>query len=167
MKVLLKKTVDKLGMIGDVVEVKIGYARNYLLPYGLAVEPTAGNIRAIEEEKKAYLERLARERAAMQERARLLQGTEVTIAARANEEGHLYGSIGPAQILAALAEKNIFIEAEQVALDEPIRQLDKHDVTVRFAHEIEATIHVWVVPHREAEEGQTEAPAPAESSEEA
>jgi large subunit ribosomal protein L9 len=149
MKLLLRKNVRKLGQIGDVVEVKSGYARNYLLPYNLATEPTEANLRAIEEEKQQYLEELAKQRKEIEARAKVLSGKEVTIAARANEEGHLYGSVGPAQIAAALAEEGAFIEPSEVQLGEPIRQLDKYDVQLVFDQDVTATVHVWVVPARE------------------
>lgn len=155
MKVLLRKNMPKLGSIGDVVNVKPGYARNYLLPQGMAVEPSPANLKAVEVEKQRHLEQLAKLREEMQAKAKAVAGKELTITARANEEGHLYGSIGPAQIVAALSDEKIFVEAENIKLDEPIRQLDKYDVEVRFAEDITATIHVWVVP---AHEGQQEAP---------
>ena len=164
MKVLLKKNVAKLGTIGDVVEVKPGYARNYLLPHGLAVEPTDANIKAIEADKQRFLERLAQDRAAQESRAAAIQGKEITISARANEEGHLYGSIGPAQIAAALAAENSFVEPEHIVLDEPIRRLDKYDVTVRFAKDLTTEIHVWVVPTHDAD-ADPEALAPTDDSE--
>lgn len=158
MKVLLRKNVPDLGRIGDIVEVKPGHARNYLLPQALAVQPTRANLLAVEAEKKRYLQELAKQRAEIEARAELLRGKELTIAARANEEGHLYGSVGPAQIVAALAEENIFIDVDNVALDEPIRQLDKYDVVVRFAEDVQTTIHVWVVPVRDDRPGEDAAP---------
>ena len=150
MKVLLRRNVSKLGQIGDVVEVRDGYARNYLIPEGLAVVPTEGNIRAVEREKEAYLAELARRRAELETQAKLLNGKEFTITARANEEGHLYGSVGPAQIAAAIGKEGILIEPEQILLDEPIRKLDKYELAVRFAEGVEASIVLWVVPLREA-----------------
>ena len=105
MKVLLQKNVQNVGKIGDVVEVKAGYARNYLLPQGLAVHPNAVNLRAVEAAKQAYLEELAKIRTELEAKAAVVNGREGTISARANEEGHLYGSIGPAQISAALADQ--------------------------------------------------------------
>ncbi len=149
MKVLLRKNVYNLGQIGDVVDVKPGYARNYLLPQQLAYQPSEANIRRVEGEKAADLEELARVKAEIEARAKLIEGKEVTIAARANEEGHLYGSVGPAQIVAALAEQNVFVEPRNIQLDEPIRQLDKYDVTIRFDQDVTAGISVWVVPVRE------------------
>lgn len=163
MKVLLRKNVRKLGIIGDIVEVKNGYARNYLIPSGLGIAPTEGNIRRVEEEKAKYLEELAKQREELAARATLLDGKEVTISARANEEGHLYGSIGPAQIAAAMSETGVFIEPGEVQLAHPIRRLDKYDVALELAEDITATIHVWVVPVRDGyAEGQVLASAPPE-----
>ncbi len=168
MRVLLRKNVSKLGHIGEVVDVKPGYARNYLLPQGLATEPTKANLKAIEADKQRYLEELAKQRAELEAKAAVVDGKEITLAARANEEGHLYGSVGPAQIVAALAEENVFIEAEHIVLPEPIRQLDKYEVPIHFAEDVSATISVCIVPlHEEGEEGETpaetdEAPAEAE-----
>lgn len=158
MNVLLRRNVRKLGQIGEVVDVKPGYARNYLIPQGLAIQPTEANIRKVEKDKARYLEELAKQRAELEARAQVLRDREITIPARANEEGHLYGSVGPAQIAAALAEDNVFIEPELIELPQAIRQLDKYDVDVVFDEEVRATIHVWIVPIRE--EGE-EAPAAA------
>ena len=149
MKVLLRKNVPHLGKIGEVVNVKPGYARNYLVPQRLAVEPTEGNLKAIEAEKAAYLAELAKQHAEVEAQAAIVAGKEVTIACRANEEGHLYGSVGPAQISAALAEAGVFVDSEYIQLDDPIQQLDKYDVKIRFNEEVSATVHVWIVPVRE------------------
>ena len=166
MKVLLRKNVAKLGKIGDVVEVKPGYARNYLLPHGLAYEPSRSNLRQVEVEKQKYLQELARQRAEIEARAQLVQGKEVTISARANPDGHLYGSVGPAQIGAALAELKVFVEANNIVLPEPIRKLDKYEVALDFGQDVKATISVWVVPvHGEGEEAPAEAPAEGDKAE--
>ncbi len=159
MKVLLRKNVPHLGKIGEVVDVKPGYARNYLVPQRLAVEPTEGNLKAIEAEKAAYLAELAKQHAEIEAKAALVAGKEVTIACRANEEGHLYGSVGPAQVSAALAETGVFVEAEYIQIDTPIQQLDKYDVKIRFSEEVSATVHVWVVPVREANIDEADVPA--------
>ncbi|MCE5278563.1 MAG: 50S ribosomal protein L9 [Planctomycetaceae bacterium] len=161
MKLLLKKNVSNLGTIGEVVDVKTGYARNFLVPRGLAVEPTAANLKAVEADKQRYLEELAKQRQEFEAKAKLVQGKEITISARANEEGHLYGSIGPAQIAEALAAEKAFVDAENIVMAEPIRQLDKYDVTIKFPHDVSATIHVWVVPIRDEETPET-TPPPAE-----
>ena len=145
MQVLLRRNVSKLGRIGDVVEVKNGYARNYLLPHRIATAPTEANIKAIEADKQVYLAELAKQQAELKAQADLIQGKEVTITSRSNDEGHLYGSVGPAQIASALAEEGLFVDSHYIHLDEPLRQLDKYDVLVRFDEEISATIHVWVI----------------------
>ncbi len=151
MKLLLRENISNLGIIGDVVDVKPGYARNYLIPQGKATAPTEANIKAVEADKARYLEQLAEQRKELEIRAKAVDGKEITISSRANEEGHLYGSIGPAQIAAALAEEKVFVNAQEIVLPEPIRQLDKYDVEIRFAENVQATIHVWVVPIRDEE----------------
>jgi large subunit ribosomal protein L9 len=158
MKVLLKKTILKLGRIGDVVEVKDGYARNYLLPQRLAVEPTEANLRAIEEEKQKYLEELARLQEQFQATADLIDGKELTIVAKANDDGHLYGSIGPAQVASALGADGAVIDANFIAIDEPFRQVGEYDVEVIFADEIRSKLHL-VVAAEGAEPEADEEPA--------
>ena len=158
MKVLLRQNVRKLGQIGDLVDVKPGYARNYLLPEGLAIAPTDANLKIVEAEKKRHLEELARMREELEAKAAVVKGKEITISARANEEGHLYGSIGPAQIEAALAAENIFIDSKYIELDHPIRQLDKYDVQIRFSPDIASTIHVWVLPSHDSDKARTPNP---------
>ena len=165
MKLLLRKNVRKLGVIGDVVEVNPGYARNCLIPQGLATQPTKANLQKVEQDKALYLEELARQRSDLEARASLLNGKEITISARANEEGHLYGSIGPAQIAAAMAEAEFFVDAEHIVLDEPIRRLDKYEVELRFAEDVKAAISVWVVPIYDADQEAPPAEAPTEASE--
>ncbi len=152
MKVLLQKNISKLGKIGDVVEVKPGYARNYLLPQGLAARPTKANLKAIKVAKQRNLAELARQREQIEARAAELQGMEITLSVLANEEGHLYGSVGPAQICAALAKEGVFVDPQNIRLAEPIQQLDKYEVPVHFAEGATATIQVWIVPVRDADE---------------
>jgi large subunit ribosomal protein L9 len=149
MKVLLRRNVLNLGKIGEVVDVKAGYARNSLLPQLLAVQPSEANLKAVEAEKEEYLKELARQKAQLEAKAAVLQGKEITISVRANEEGNLYGSVGPAQIIAALAADNIFIQAENIIMSEPIRTLDKYDIKVRFSEDVTATIHVGIVAIKE------------------
>jgi large subunit ribosomal protein L9 len=150
MKVLLRENVRKLGQIGEVVDVKPGYARNYLIPHGMAAMPTEANVRAVEAAKAKYLAELAKQREAHQQRADAIDGTEVTISALANVEGQLYGSVGPAQIAAALAEEGHVVEPSEVILEEGIKTLDKYEVTIELAEEITAKVNVWVVPDRES-----------------
>jgi large subunit ribosomal protein L9 len=146
MKVLLRQDVPNVGIIGDVVEVGEGYARNYLLPQRVAVTPTAANLKRVEVEK------VERELAAKQRLevlkavAAKLAGTSVTIKAKANEMGHLFGSVTEQHIADALAVEGYKVELAQVALAAPIRTLDKFRVPIKLADGIEAEIDVWVVP---------------------
>jgi len=167
MKVLLRRNVSKLGKIGELVEVREGYARNFLLPQHLAVAPTTANVKAVEAEKAKYLAEMAAKKAEFQARADAMADKQITITARANEEGQLYGSVGPAQIVAALASENIFIDEEMVEMDTAIRRLDKYDVDIIFSDEVKTIIHVWVVPLREeGEEASAEETPAAEAAEE-
>lgn len=154
MKLLLTKTIEHLGIVGDVVNVKPGYARNYLLPQRLATEPTEGNMRAIAEARKQAELELAKQRQLMEALCERLEGVEVTIKARANEAGVLYGSVGKREIAHALGEEGYGVAIDKIVLRDPIRQLDKFDVTVRLADDLKATIKVWVVREKTEEEEQ-------------
>lgn len=145
MQLLLLKDVSRLGYVGDVVNVKTGYARNYLLPQRLATEPTDENIAAIQEAKVAAAAERARKAREWQTLAQSLADVSVTIEAAANEEGTLYGSVGPREISAALKAAGHPIEPSQVALDQPIRTVDNRPVTIRFNDDISAQVKVWVV----------------------
>ena len=164
MKLLLRKDIPNLGLVGDIVEVSAGHARNYLLPERLAVEPTKANLRAIEEEKKRAEEERAARRAALEAAAENLRQVEVTIAAAANPEGHLYGSVGPREIAAALRDEGHDVEPAQVRISAPIRNLDTAVVKVEFAPEIIAEVKVWVVREQGFEDDQ---PADETASDEA
>jgi len=154
MKLLLRKDIPKLGLVGDVVEVKEGYARNYLIPQDLAVEPSPANMKKIEEEKrKVEQERKAR-RSALEARATRLNDVEVTISAACNPDGQLYGSVGSREIAAALRDEGHDVEAKQICLHDPIRQLDTVAVPVAFADDLTVEVKVWVV--RETGSGEIE-----------
>lgn len=162
MQVLLTKDVRKLGHVGDVVEVKPGYARNYLYPQRLAIEPTEENLRGIEEAKKtAALER-ARRNQAFEGLCEKLRDFQLTIEAAANAEGTLYGSVGPARVADGLRAHGFEVLAEHVMLDPPIRTLDTRQVTLEFTDEISTQIKVWVVREGEA---QRDEPGESESTE--
>jgi large subunit ribosomal protein L9 len=160
MKLLLTKDIAELGIVGDVVEVSAGYARNYLLPQHLAIEPTEANFRALAEERRKAEERRRTLREAKLALAEQLKEVEVTIAAAANPDGVLYGSVGPREISAALKEEGYNIEPGEVNLHTPIRRLDNVQVEIRLGDEINSEVKVWVVRSRgseafEEEEGET------------
>jgi large subunit ribosomal protein L9 len=145
MKLLLRRDVYKVGLAGDVVEVKDGYARNYLLPEHLAVAPTKANMKKVEEDKRRAEEERRLLRVALEQRAARLEGVEVTISAACNVEGHLYGSVGRREVAAALRDEGHDVEPKQVQLHDPIRQLDTVTVPVIFADDLTVDVKVWVV----------------------
>lgn len=154
MKLLLCKNVRTLGIVGDVVEVAPGYARNYLLPQGLATEPTQGNMRRLAAARKeAELER-ARYRAEMESLAGRLKDVEVTIHSLANEEGVLYGSVGRREIAQALGAEGYGIDMDQVNLPRPIRHLDTVPVEIKLADDLRVTVKVWVVREKTGDEAE-------------
>ena len=148
MKLLLRRNVARLGGVGDVVDVRPGYARNYLLPYGLGIEPTEANIKSLESDKHARLLVEAETRKELESLAAKLDKVEVTIIAKANEQGHLFGAIHAKEIVAALAEEGFIVQESVVELDDAIRQLDKYQVFLRLDDDLKAEIAVWVVPEK-------------------
>lgn len=160
MKLLLRRDIHRLGLAGDVVEVKEGYARNYLIPQHLAVLPTQANMKRIEEDKKLAEAERARRRTLLEQQVEKLRGVEVTISAACNVEGHLYGSVGPREIAAALRDLGHTVDAKNVHLHEPIKRLDTLTVPVIFADDLTVEVKVWVV--REAGSGLEEEEAKEE-----
>jgi large subunit ribosomal protein L9 len=145
--VVLVNDLVHVGKQGDLVEVKPGYARNYLLPYGHAVIPTIENLRTLEQYKikvqKAREARVADLKVLAEQLSRL---PAVTIEANATEEGHLYGSIGPAEISRTLKGKNLLVEADMVRLENPIKEANTlTEVPLSLGYGIEAKIQVLVV----------------------
>ena len=145
MKLLLTKDVAKLGIVGDVVEVASGYARNYLLPNRLATQPTEANMRALAEERAKAEDRRRLAHEALRAQAEKLADVEVTITAPANKEGVLYGSVGSREIAAALREEGHGVDASLINLSTPIRHLDNILVDVVLAEDITTKVKVWVV----------------------
>jgi len=146
MKVLLCADVKRLGWLGDIVEVKTGYARNCLLPQGLAKVATKGNIRALAQEKAKRSEGRIQERKHLEAAAAAVEGAEAVLAAKANELGHLFGSVGAHDIALNLREQGFEVADEVVQLDENIKQVGTTEVTLKFAAELTAVVTVVVVP---------------------
>jgi large subunit ribosomal protein L9 len=132
MKVLLCEDVEKLGWVGDVVEVSEGYARNYLLPRRLGIVPTKGNLRSLAQAKAKKAEQLKTVRERAEQAASTIAGAEVVISAKANEQGHLFGSVGPSEIAANLREQGFQVADEAVRLSEHIKDLGEHAVEIVF-----------------------------------
>ena len=145
MKVILTEDVSSLGLMGTVVEVAKGYARNFLIPQGKAMEATPGNLARVEQAKAKYFQAQAKAREAAMVQVAHLEGVGVTIAQRVGEEDRLYGSVTAAMIAEALADKGFEIDKKQLELEEPIKKLGSYEVAVRLAPEVKGTITVEVV----------------------
>ena len=149
-KLLLQESIKNLGRVGDVVEVSPGYARNYLLPQGLAVEPTAGNLKKVEARRKE-IERIERERRDQQERLiKQLEGRDVTLERKANDQGNLYGAVSGTDIAKALQADGYNVEPDDVLLPGRLDRIDTYTVKVRFAEDLETDVKVYVAPDAES-----------------
>jgi len=145
-KVLLCQDIMRLGWLGDIVEVPTGYARNYLLPQGLAKAVTEANIKSLAKEKAKRSEQRIHERKRLDAAASAVQGAEAVIAAKANEQGNLFGSVGSQQIADNLRQQGFEVADEIVQLPEHIKQVGTFtDVVLKFAEDLTATVTVVVV----------------------
>lgn len=149
MKVLLCEDIQKLGWFGDIVEVNNGYARNYLIPQRLATTVSDNNIRSLAEEKSKRAEQRIKEKKRLEEAAKAVDGAEAVIAAKANEQGHLFGSITNKQIAANLREQGFTVADEVVSLHEHIKEVGSHKIKLRFDENITASVNVVVVPEKQ------------------
>lgn len=145
MKVILRKNFDQLGKVGDVVNVKDGYARNYLIPRQIAYQATAGNIRALEEEKKQIQKREAKELEEAQKLAAELEKVSVTIPVKVGEEDKIFGTVTNQMIVDALKEKGFEIDKRKVEITEQIKSLGIYTVAVKLHSNVTASIKTWVV----------------------
>lgn len=143
-KLLLKESIKHVGRVGDIVEVSAGYARNYLVPKDLAVEPTPGNVKKVEERKKE-IERIEKERRGQQEKViAKLKGVEVHLERRANEQGHLFGSVGATDIAKQLQAQGFEVNPDDVTLPGKLDRVADYTVVVAFAEDLKTEIKVWV-----------------------
>jgi large subunit ribosomal protein L9 len=148
-KLLLKESIKNVGRVGDIVEVSPGYARNFLLPRDLAVQPTPDNVKKVEERRKE-IERQERERREQQERmVQQMAGVEVQLERRANEQGHLFGSVTATDVAKGLQAQGFNVNPDDVNLPGKLDQVRDYTVTVRFADDLSAELKVWV--HADAE----------------
>src|SRR5436305_7400288 len=145
-KLLLKESVKHVGKVGVVVEVSSGFARNFLLPQDLAVKPTPGNMKKIEA-RRQEIERMEREKRSEQESLiKQLEGVEVTLERRANEQGHLFGSVTATDIAKGLQSQGFNVNPDDVYLPGKIDRIEKYTVTVKLAEDLATDIKVWVAP---------------------
>lgn len=146
MKVILTETIESLGIIGSEVSVAKGYARNYLLPQGKAMESTPQNRKRLEQERAKFELQIAKEKAFAEEMAKRLEGVECTVKAKTSDEETLYGSVGIRDIIDALAEQGVQIEKRMLLLKEPIKKIGSYGVAVRVYRDVEPEITVHIVP---------------------
>ena len=176
-KVLLREDVDDLGARGEIVRVRAGYARNYLLPRNLAVEATAGNVKGIEAERAALLKKEAKERATAEGQATQIAALELEFKRKAGEQGALYGSVTSMDVAEALHQRGYEIDRHRIHLREPLKRLGEYTVPVRLHREVTIDLKVRVAsegevivghltPDQEAELAQQAAANEEETTEE-
>lgn len=145
MEIILRQGVENLGKPGDVVKVKAGYARNYLLPHGLAYEATPGNLKRIQQERDRLEAAENERRGAAQGYAEKLEQVSLTFSARVGEEGKLFGSVTAADIAQQLEAQGFHVEKRQIDLHEPIKALGVYRVPVRLHADVKPEVRVWVI----------------------
>jgi large subunit ribosomal protein L9 len=156
-KILLCEDIEKLGWLGDVVEVKMGYARNYLIPQGLAKAANEANIKSISDERDRRAQQRKSDRVKLEEAVKAVEGSEAVVAAKANEQGHLFGSVTGREIAANLREQGFEVPDDAVQLAGHIKEVGTHSVSLKFAEDLSCEVSVVVVAEQtdgdEAEEG--------------
>ena len=148
---MLTETVPNLGEPGDIVKVKAGYARNYLLPHGLGTAPSDQMLRQLEKHKVKLTEIADKKAADLQKLGESLGRQSVSIEANANNEGHLYGSVTQVEIASALSDAGFSIAPEQIRLEGPLKELGLYTIQVHLDGDVGTEIKVWVVPSSEGE----------------
>jgi large subunit ribosomal protein L9 len=145
MELILREDIEKLGHRGQVVKVAPGYARNYLLPKRLAVPATDANRKIVEQERESYLRREAKVKSEAEDLSKMMGGVVLTIARKAGEEGHLFGSVTAQDIVDALAAQNFTVERRKVHLEDPIKNVGEYKVPIRLHREVTSDVTVNVI----------------------
>uniref|UniRef100_A0A7V4JP22 Large ribosomal subunit protein bL9 n=1 Tax=Thermodesulfobacterium geofontis TaxID=1295609 RepID=A0A7V4JP22_9BACT len=148
MEVILIRDIPKLGKAGDVVKVKDGYARNYLIPKGLAILANQKTIKALENQRKIILAKVERERKKLESFAEKLEGMSLTVYRKTIEEDRIFGSVSSFDILNMLKEKGIEIEKSQIILEEPIKKLGTFEVPIKLSSDKIINIKVEVLEEK-------------------
>jgi large subunit ribosomal protein L9 len=155
-ELLLVQSVEHLGGQGEIVEVKPGYANNYLLPQGLATVATEHHKRMVDKHRSRLAEIQKARLAGLRKLAEQMGQQSITIEANANDEGHLYGSVGANEIVNALKKNNIVITPDQVRLEGPLKELGLYTVKIHLGQDIDGELKVWVVPSVTEESSESE-----------
>jgi large subunit ribosomal protein L9 len=145
-KVILREAVQGLGEAGDLVGVKVGYARNYLLPQGKALLATASKVRELEHHKRVVLEKAARDLKDLKALCDRLESVALEVTAKVGEEGKLFGSITSAHIAELLAEKGYEVDRRKITLSEPLREIGDHVVPIRLQRDLTANVALKISP---------------------
>lgn len=145
MKVILKKDLDKVGNTGEIVTVKDGFARNYLIPQGFAVFATPGNLKIYEQERKRLQAAAEKAKEEAQAFAEELEKVSITAAVQVGEEDKVFGAVTNQTIADLLAEKGYQVDRKKIQLEEPIKELGRFEVPVKVHSEVQANVKVWVV----------------------
>ncbi|MBN1541063.1 50S ribosomal protein L9 [candidate division KSB1 bacterium] len=145
MKIILKKDIEKLGKAGEIVDVKPGFARNYLIPNGSAILATKGNLKVYEQEKVRETSRLSKEKEQAQVLADKLAQVSLTATVQVGEEDKVFGAVTSQEIGNLLNEQGFDIDRRKIVLDEPLKALGVYDVPIKFHPQVEAVVKVWVV----------------------
>lgn len=145
MKVILRRNFDQLGKVGDVVAVKDGYARNYLIPRQIAYQATKGNILALEEEKKQIVKKEAKELDLAQKLANEIEKVSITIPVKVGEEDKIFGTVTNQMIADSMKEKGYEIDKRKIEITEPIKALGIYSVTIKVHPSVSAVVKTWVV----------------------
>jgi large subunit ribosomal protein L9 len=157
-KVILRESVPSLGEAGDLVGVKPGFARNYLLPQGKAILATEAKVRELEHHKRVVAEQVARELKALESVRQHLEALALEVTAKVGEEGRLFGSVTAPQIAELLAAKGYEVDRRKISLDEPIKEAGEHTVAIRLHRDLIARVKVKVSPEVSAEAAPEESP---------
>lgn len=148
MKVILLKNVDKVGRAGETREVSEGYARNFLIPKGLARLATAGAVTKVEAEKRAAAEKVVNEQKKLKKLAKELSGVEIKIVAKVGEGGKLYGSVGIEEIAVELKRKGFEIDKDRIKMEKPIKDVGGHEIVIKLKEGLEAKMLVRVIEEK-------------------
>lgn len=150
MKVILREDVDKLGRMGDLVNVADGYARNFLLPRNMAALATTKNIKSLEHEKRVIADRVKKEKMAAEEEAKKISAVSVSIPVQVGEEGKLFGSVTSKDIADAIAAQGFEIDKRRIQLEKPIKEIGTFMVPFKVHHDVTAQVKVEVIKSEEA-----------------
>jgi large subunit ribosomal protein L9 len=146
MQVILREDVSHLGEVGDVVNVKAGFARNFLLPRGLAVPASSRQMKQLEHEQRVIESRVSKDRGIAEDRARKLSNVELVIEKASGDNDRLFGSVTSMEIEALLRERGFDVDRRKIQLDENIKHLGDYEVDIKLHRDVKATIRVQVVP---------------------